>query len=247
MSATCRGDPLRQVLLLGDINLDALMPVLEYPVPGRDGMAQAIHLRVGGTAANTAVMLKRLGLSAELLASTGQDLWADYVLAPLHGLGIDLCGVWQNPEMTTGLTFIAVTPDGERTMFSYRGANIGFSPSQISPAAFDHASLLQISGYAFLEPPQQLAAWQAVNLARQHGVPVSLDTGLEPVVRAPKEIRRLLPDLDVCILGMSEAEVLFGARTAEEALTALLSAGVLSGCNQDGQSGLCCGRFSTVL
>jgi len=218
--------PAGRVLLLGDIDVDTIIPVPEYPVPGRDGLASAAHLRAGGGVVNSAVLLRRLGQPAALLACTGQDLWANSVLEPLRALGVDLDGVVQDPALTTGLTFIVVTPDGERTMFSYRGANVDFAPQHLRPASFDGAALLHIAGYALMANPQRAAAWRAVELARRWGVPVSLDTGLEPIIQAPDEFRRLLPEMDVCIVGLAEAGELFGAQTAADALESLFAAGV---------------------
>lgn len=217
---------MKPVLFFGDINLDAIMPIAIYPQPGRDGLVESVTLRIGGAVVNSAVVLHRLGQPAALIGCTGEDVWARQVLVPLHTEGIDLRGVSRNPTVTTGLTFIVVTPDGQRTMFSYRGANVTLSPERVPAEMFSNAAVLQLSGYGIMETPQRTALWRAVTLAEAHGVPVSLDTGLEPVIQRSSEMRRLIPHLAVCILGMEEAEVLYNATNPAEALDSLLDQGV---------------------
>ena len=118
-----------------------------------------------------------------------------------------------------------VTPDGERTMLSYRGANVHFSPEHVSNKALEGASLLHLSGYAMLQAPQRDALWRAVQLARSAGTPISLDTELEPVLRQPAAMRALVPLLSICILGAKEAYALLGVDTPDAALDALLAMG----------------------
>jgi ribokinase len=77
-----------------------------------------------------------------------------------------------------------------------------------------------------LESPQREAAWRASELAAQHGVAVSLDIGLQPALSVAGEIRRLLPRLSICVLGMDEARALVGAGAPEAAIEALVRQGV---------------------
>jgi ribokinase len=215
-----------RVLLLGDINLDVAMAVHTYPAPGGDSPADQLTLGAGGAVVNTAVALQRLGIQTALLGCTGDDQWAEQVLSQLQAqVGIDLRGVRRESGAATGMIFVAVTPDGERTMFSYRGANTRLAPEHLLSQRFEGAELLQLSGYALLEPPQRDALWKAVALAEECGVPVSLDTGLDPALSCTEEMRRLIPRLSVCILGLEEAQALFGSRTPDEALDALFAVG----------------------
>lgn len=214
------------VVLLGDINIDAIMPIKEYPAPGGEGIAERVDLRVGGSVANTAFVLAKLGTSTRIIGSTGDSLWAEMAQEQLSEVGVDLTWVVKSVYVSTGLNFIAVTPDGERTMFGYRGANAALKTEKIKREAFEDVSVLHLSGYAFLESPQREAAWRAVELAQERQIPVSLDTSQEAALRQPVELRQLLPDLDVCVLGMEEAESLTGAKNPDEAIDDLLNKGV---------------------
>ena len=116
--------------MFGDINVDVLMSISSYPQPGEDATAAKVVFRPGGSAANTALALTKLGVKTNMIGRTGDDTWADIALEPLAKAGVDIHYVRRDPEKPTGLIFIPVTGSGERTMFSYRGANLMISASK---------------------------------------------------------------------------------------------------------------------
>ncbi len=214
-----------RILVLGDINMDALMQTPCLPPPGGGVVAQGMSLRAGGSAANTAVVLAKRGAAVDRLGCVGPDAHADAALAALAGADVSLKHV-RRSAAPTGFIFIAVTPDGERTMFSFRGANVLLTAQDIPAEVWQGTALLHLSGFAFLGDPQRAAAWRALELAEAAHVPVCLDTALEPALLQPQELRRLLPHLEICITGMEEARALLGVATPQAAVAALLQAGV---------------------
>lgn len=215
-----------EILLMGDINIDTVLPVSEFPVPGRDGLASQMSVAIGGAVVNTAFVLDNLSQKAALLGCVGEDVWAEKIRQDLAKTNIGTEAIFTKAEYASGLTFIIVTPDGERTMFSYRGANTRLSPENIRGSTFQNVGLLHISGYALLESPQKESAWAAVKLAKENHIPVSLDTGLDPVVRNPDELQRLLSELTICITGKQEISVLFKGKTLDEAAREMISMGI---------------------
>ena len=161
-----------------------------------------------------------------MLGRVGSDPWGQMALAALAEAGVGLELVQQDEAVATGLMFTAITPDGERTMFGQRGANPLTDPSAISPDILGGADLLYLSGYALLQAPQREAAARAVELARQRGLPIVLDTAYMPALVAPQELRPYLPCLDACILGLPEACALLGEVEPQAGASALLRAGV---------------------
>lgn len=221
-------DFMPKVALLGDINMDVFLDVPLYPAPGGDTHVYEMSVRSGGSVSNTAVALSRLGTAAELIGCTGRDAWGDAALAALQREAIDLTHVQRHEGAGTGLIFVAVTPDGERTMFSYRGANALLDGQRITEAVFESVDWLHLSGYAFLRPPQSAAAWRAAQLARQLGIPLSLDLGVEPTRAMGADLPRLLSMLDLLVLSDAEAESLTGSADLSRAVEILLDGGVKS-------------------
>jgi ribokinase len=225
------------VTLIGDINIDVLMSIPTYPPPGGDAMATGLTLRAGGSVSNTAIVLARFGVQARLIGRTGNDRWADLALALLNECNVDVSAIRRDAAEPTGLIFIPVTPDGERTMFSYRGANVHLPPQEISSELLYGSRILHISGYNFLTNPQRASTWRAIELAQEAGIPISLDVGVEPALRARAEIERLLPYVSILALGMDEARPLFGTVSPDEAAQRALEQGVLAAAIKLGRHG----------
>lgn len=216
----------KEVLLLGDINMDTVWPLPEFPVPGRDGLVDQLNVEIGGAVVNSAIVLDKLGISTGILGCVGDDVWANRIRERIAQSKINQAYLKTRKDYITGITFIVVTPDGERTMFSYRGANVQLTPDDIEEDVIKKAGLLHISGYALMHSPQKDAAQRAVEFARKHNIPISIDTGLEPVLASPQELWNILNTTDVCITGQQEVAELFNDSSPEEGAAHLLSLGI---------------------
>ncbi len=215
----------KEILLLGDIMIDTICPVSEFPTPGRDEMAPDLNTQLGGSVVNSAVVLDHLEQPVTLLGAVGKDIWAELVRTNLDRTGINQHFIQTKSASKTGFAFIIVSPDGERTMFSYRGSNPLLDVPDISEEAFYNAEILHISGYALLQTPQRDAAWRAVELVKKHHLQISLDTALEPVIHNPDCVRNFLPELTICITSPQEVTALLNC-SLDEAIPRLLDSGV---------------------
>lgn len=215
-----------EVLTLGDINIDTVWPIDRLPEAGHDAYVQAVSSGLGGATLNTAIVLDRLGQAAAVLSCLGSDPYAGQARSMISQTGVNQAYIVENAEHDTGLIFILVTPDGERTMITYRGANVYYRPEDVPETAFKTASMLHISGYSLLQKPQADAVWRAVSFAQQNQVAISLDTGLEPALIIPDELRRLIAAADICISGPKETAQLFGTDDPQKAARYLLNEGV---------------------
>jgi ribokinase len=226
-----------EVLMLGDINIDTVWPVDQLPGPGHDAYVKSVSVGLGGAVLNTAIVLDRLDQPTGMLSCVGKDLWAAQAFELMRQTRVNMANIRVRPELASGLIFLAVTPDGERTMFSFRGANTRLAPEDLPVQAFEQASILHISGYSLLEAPQKDAVWRAVELARANGVAISLDTGLEPALLVRAELCRLIEMSDICVTGPKEMKELYGVTTPEDAADKLLSLGVRMAAVKQGEGG----------
>lgn len=193
------------VALLGDVNIDQTLTVPAIPSPGGDVVASSQRTQIGGSATNTAIALRRTGLRARLIARVGADPYADAARAALLAEGVDVGHLCIDPVEPTATNMVLVTPDGERTMYAYRGANAALAPEHLRSDALDGVGALHLSGYALLAAPQRDAALRAVADARRRGIPVTLDVPVAAAERAAADTLGLLPDLAVMMVGESEA------------------------------------------
>ena len=169
-------------LVIGDLCMDVFMQVTGYPEAGGDGTVQSMHQHAGGSAANTAIVLAKLGGEPILLTHTGNDIWAQQLLPKLEATGVRVDSIVQKQQEQTGLTFLVVSSDAERTMFTYRGANRNLLPDEISESLFTDVDFLHISSYACLVELQSDAVHKAVQIATQKNIKIYLKRNFHDVL-----------------------------------------------------------------
>jgi ribokinase len=215
-----------QVVTIGDINIDVIAHVPDYPQKGGEALAEQGHIYCGGSAANTAIVLGRFGVNVGIIGRVGEDVLAPLALAALAEAGVDGCYIQRDPETITGIMLIAVTPDSERTMFGCRGANVRTDPALVDEHYIAQARIFHLSGYTLLAVPQREAALRALEVAHRAGIAVTADLGLEAVMRVTDRVKAILPEVDVLFPNQAEAEYLTGRRDIEGAIESLLDYGV---------------------
>src|SRR5439155_1590029 len=74
----------------------------------------------GGSPANVAIALARLGAKSAFLGVTGDDELGHYLAGKLAGEGVDVSHLRLTREGKTGLVFISLSDTGERSFSFYR-------------------------------------------------------------------------------------------------------------------------------
>jgi sugar/nucleoside kinase (ribokinase family) len=156
--------------------------------------SRAYSVFPGGSGANTARALSMLTGTDESLGfpcfsgGIGADDAGNRFMAILGDLGIDTAMAYK--DIPTGVSAIVVTPDHERTMFTYLGACRDFSPEDVSLEFVRTSRFLYSTGYMWDTEPQKRALFAAVDEARAVKVPVCFDLADPFVVdRYYKELR----------------------------------------------------------
>ncbi|KSW12231.1 hypothetical protein CF15_05610 [Pyrodictium occultum] len=110
-------------LAVGNINVDVYLLVDYLPGPDDNVVAREAYLGPGGAASNYSVAVSRLGHRAAIVGHTGRLAKQLGVLAGLEAAGVDTSFVKIHEDEMPGIVIVLVTPGGERTMISMRGAN----------------------------------------------------------------------------------------------------------------------------
>lgn len=214
------------IAVIGDLNVDLTFTVPFYPVEGDDVPADGLRWDSGGTGLNVAIAFARLGAVTRLVARVGNDPASEVALAAARRAGIDLTSIQRDREAPTGLCGVVASPGGQRTLFSYRGANARCDPRAIGPALLEDCSMLFVCGHALLEGPQRATAVRAIDLAHAQGLPVALDLCL-PVIRAGRRlVLALLPRIWLLTLNEDELRALAPTQSTRQAIDTLIQAGV---------------------
>jgi len=200
-----------ELLAIGDVTVDLYLALPGLPEPSGDAHVQRMILRAGGSAANTAAVAAALGLSTALIGAVGIDPLGEWVRAQLAASGVDVRSIQRRPEAPTSIITILVTPDGERTMLSYRGASRFAALREEDRARLRRAAFFHLSGYALLEEsPLRRTAMALLEEAAAHGLRCALDPGLPACRMAPEAVRGALHRTHILLLTEKEAWILFG-------------------------------------
>ncbi|MGY1640876.1 carbohydrate kinase family protein [Geodermatophilus sp. SYSU D00703] len=199
------------VVALGKLVVDQVLELSEPLVIG--GQQRVVRTTTaGGAPANVTASLARLGVPARLAGWAGSDPGADGLLAALARRGVGTALVRRG---RTPLTTVLVHPGGERTLLADRGDG-GLEPADVQKAWVADAAVVHLDGYDLLRFPDALRA--AASLAREAGVPVSVDAAAAARIRRFGTARYgellagLRPDLLFCTAAEAEALGLDGGR-----------------------------------
>ena len=158
------------MVVLGEVMLDVVASH-DAPLAIASDTPARISMRPGGAGANTAAWLARAGADVTLVASVGDDDVAKLALSGLDG--VDLL-VAVDKGSRTGTCIVLVAPGGERTMLPDPGANTALSIAG-AESDFAEGNILHVSGYSLMRPGSRGAALEAMDLARDAGMLVSVD------------------------------------------------------------------------
>ena len=111
----------------------------------------------GGSAANTAAWLTRVGVDSVFVGAIGDDAAGQSQLESLHTLGVDV-RFRVDRTRPTGTCLVLVAPTGERTMVPDPGANLALQEFDVPTDEF-----------ARRRPPARLGLRTAPRLARRRG------------------------------------------------------------------------------
>lgn len=136
----------------------------------------------GGTAANVAYTLGKLGVEVSFLGRFGNDAAGQVFFDELVAAGVRT----QAPDSTakTMEIFVLITPDGQRT-FVTLGTTAPMNNSWVQSENIETADWLLVEGY--LLSGQVSAVHYALQVARENGVKIALSLASESVLAVAEE------------------------------------------------------------
>ncbi len=182
---------------------------------------RGIELHPGGSCANTISALALMGARSVFCGQIGDD-----ELGRVYAAGLaSACGghsLHVTDARNTGKCLSIVTPDAERTMLTDLGAAVELPHVGDFAETIRQSRLLYVTGYLLLGGPMVEATWQAMDIAREAGVPIALDVADPFVVGVVKDAlwQVLREYASLAFLNSDEASALTGL-PPEQALDAV--------------------------
>jgi 5-dehydro-2-deoxygluconokinase len=210
-----RGRQSNDAVVLGRIGYDLYALDHHRPLPE----VERFERKLGGSSANMAVGLARLGLRVGMVSALGDDALADYLLGFLSGEGVDTRYVRRVPGYNTSLCLTEVSPPDRFPQVFYRHEAADTRVSA-GPAELDYvrqAGLFVTNGTSLAIDPSRQATLDALAAAREAGARTVLDVDYRASSwaspeEAGRQAQRALPWTDVVLGNEDELALLTGER-----------------------------------
>ena len=216
---------MEKVIVIGATVLDVILKskglkvVKGHEVPGGVAICEMIGGKLeaeedmvasGGGGTNVAVGLHRLGEAVKMISRIGSDDLGEVMKKQLEKEGLDL-SLLQQGKGKTGLSVVLVSPDGGRSIVTYRGESASIQTTEIDWEEIKKADWIQVSSLGgemdFLE--------DLVAFALNKGIKIGLNPGKKELDQKER-LLKLLPKLDLFIINRMEASALVEVDFEEE-------------------------------
>lgn len=169
---------MKKILCFGDICPDLLIPYGAAHIAGSRPSDTRVRFSHGGSAANTASGLGRLGIPVLFAGSAGEDGFGRALRRGLEEDGVDTRCLKLYPELMTMEVLIVVDAQGERTPFAFPQTGASqhhILPEQVPEAILEEMGWFHASGITLREDPAAETQLALMEACKRRGIPVSLD------------------------------------------------------------------------
>lgn len=162
----------------------------------------------GGSGANTIAGIASLGGKGAYVGKVADDRLGEVFKSDMEKGGVlfNTSPLLDGPA--TARSIIFVTPDGKRSMNTFLGASVEFSPSDVDRATVEAGGILYLEGYLFDKDAAKAAFVHAAEIAHAAGRKVALTLSDSFCVDRHRDSFRQLIRTQVDILFANEEELL---------------------------------------
>jgi len=217
------------VAILGRIGYDLYSEEPHVPLP----QVRRFSRYLGGSSANMAVGLARLGARTGMVACLGSDSLSRFLIEFLNQENVDTSHVQIAPGYLPSLAITEVSPPNSFPQVFYRH-DPADTRLDATAADLDYvagARIFVTNGTSLCASPSRESTYRALERARQSGCRVVFDVDYRAMSwRSPEEaglaVRLALPFVDILIGNQIELTLVAGASSLDAATEKLRRAGV---------------------
>lgn len=208
--------------------------LIDFTSQGVNEDGQMLYARnPGGAPANVAVAAGKLGAHTAFLGKAGKDAHGEFLREVLKKEQVDTSGLILDKEYFTTLAFVDVKENGERTFSFARkpGADTEIRKEEIDIDVLDRTNIFHVGSLSLTAQPARDTTLYAVKRARNKGSLISYDPNYRASLwpdeeTAKRQMRSLIPYVDLMKISDEETELLTGEKDAKKAAEALYCQGV---------------------
>ncbi len=180
----------------------------------------------GGSPANIAVNVSKLGGSSAIISKTGIGAFGQFLKAELQYHGVKTNYMVMDCRVHTSFVFVCQTsdtPDFE----AYRNGDYKLTPEEVSTEAIARARVVHASTWPLSREPSRSAVSKLFTLAHEQGKIVSLDPNYSPRIwpdyqEAQAVMRDIYRYVTITKASLDDAHRFFGPGHAPEAYIEML-------------------------
>lgn len=169
---------------------------------------------LGGSPANIAVNVSRLGGRSAVLSKTGIGAFGQFLKAELRYYGVVTDYLVMDHRVHTSVIFVSRstgTPEFE----AFRSGDFQLAPAEVPEEAMARARVVHASTFALSREPCRSAVGRAFELAREQGKIVSLDPNYSPQIwpdyqEAQDVVRQMYRYVTITKPSLDDARRFFG-------------------------------------
>jgi ribokinase len=187
------------VAVLGTCNLDFISRVSRFAGADEEINMDQLHQSVGGSAANSALTLTKMGIKTGIMTRVGEDYGGNLIRQALNEAGIHTQRII-SLDKPTGMTFIAVDDQGERSIYVHMGANAHFQLLEEDRVYIKDAKALHLTGMY----------WEVAEEASQYAEILSFNPGMLLSSFGISKLKETISRADMLFLNQKETKMLTG-------------------------------------
>lgn len=183
----------------------------------------------GGAPGNFLAALSKYGCRTAMIGKVGEDAFGKLLIKTLNDAGIDTSGVIMDPSVFTTLAFVSLDASGNRDFSFARkpGADTCLMPEEVNESLFAEAKVFHFGTLSLTDEPAASATRRAVELAKKHGLLISVDPNLrKPLWKREEDAKAAiewsLRQADIVKISDEETDWLWGL-SPEKAVWKLLT------------------------
>ncbi|MFH1624080.1 MAG: carbohydrate kinase family protein, partial [Pseudomonadota bacterium] len=194
---------------IGAVNVDLVARVNRFPSADEEVTIDDLEILHGGSAANVAVGISRLGHSSGFVGVVGSDQFGDILIEELKKENVDTSHLIRM-RGTSGVVFAAVNPLGERILYASRGVSSGFDRSLIPVDYIRESRFLHLTSVIGEKATDALEF--ASRIAYDSNVKVTLDPGSILAEKGANALSGILRNCYIIMPSQVEANMLTGLK-----------------------------------
>ncbi len=199
------------VVALGELLIDFA------PQGQTEGGYPVLAAQPGGAPGNFLAALAKYGCKTALIGKVGDDTFGRLLVGTLRNAGIETQAVRMDPNVFTTLAFVSLDASGNRDFSCARkpGADTCLAPEEVDSRLLEGSRVFHFGTLSLTDEPAASATRQAISLAKERGLLISLDPNLrKPLWRsmadAKAAIEWSLRQADIVKISDEEIEYLWG-------------------------------------